>query len=385
MTLARIDGAPPGIRGVSLFAVPSRRPEAGSLVDNDVTVTQAIEKIGWRGLPSLALSYGDRGDCHGYLVGEPHRGVSCMFQMMNEARLNVGGGATASAAVAYQESLAYALERTQGRPSTARDPSSPQQPIVGHADVRRMLLRQKAIVEGSSSLLMFAARCMDLMEHAQDEGERRKAGLLLDVLTPIAKSFPSEFGFESNVLAIQIHGGYGYSSEYLPEAWMRDQKLNSIHEGTTGIQGIDLLGRKVRAADGAGLAALVDEIRAGIEKARAAEVASDLCDRLSDAVECVEVVTGKLVALGRDDADRMLWHSHDYLTLMSILVVAWRWIEMAALAERGLAKGRDVDFYQGKLRAAQYWIMTELPRVASLCELCTEAEDSYAAMEPGWF
>jgi len=385
MTLARIDGAPPGIRGVSLFAVPKRRFEGGELVDNDVTVTQLIEKIGWRGLPSLALSYGDRGDCHGHLVGEPHRGVSCMFQMMNEARLSVAGGATGSAAAAYQESLAYARERTQGRPSSPKNPATPQQPIIGHVDVRRMLLRQKAIVEGASSLLMFAARCVDRMEYAREEDERRKAALLLDMLTPIAKSFPSEFGFESNVLALQIHGGYGYSSEYLPEAWMRDQKLNSIHEGTTGIQGIDLLGRKVRIAEGAGLTALADEIRGGIAKAREAAVSRDWCDELSRAVEGVEVMTDELVEMGCHDLERMLWHSHDYLTLVSILVVAWRWIEMAALAKHGLAEGRDVDFYQGKLRAAQYWIKTELPRVASLCELCAAAEDSYAEMESSWF
>lgn len=385
MTLARIDGAPPGIKGVSLFAVPNRRLENGELVDNDISVTGSIQKIGWRGLPSLALSYGDRDDCHAYLVGEPHQGVTYMFQMMNEARVTIGTNATATAAVAYQESLAYARERTQGRSRAQNDPSLPQQSIMGHADVRRMLLRQKSIVEGSSSLLVYLARHVDLATYAEDEQDRSRSELLLDTLTPVAKSFPSEFGFESTTLAVQIHGGYGYSSEYLPEAWMRDQKLNSIHEGTTGIQSIDLLGRKVRQAGGAGFKAVLDEIRAGVQMARDADVPLDWCDRLSQEVDRVEVVTGKLIEMGRDDADRMLWHSNDYLTLVSILVIAWRWIEMAALANRGIAAGRDHDFYRGKLGAAQYWIRTELPRVAHLAELCEAAEDSYAEMSPEWF
>jgi butyryl-CoA dehydrogenase len=256
LVLARIDGAPPGTRGISLFAVPRLRPTPRGLEPNDVQVSGVIHKIGWRGLPSLALAFGEADDCHGFLLGAPGQGLRCMFQMMNEARLMVGLMATATASVAFHESLAYARERRQGRPAGASDAASPQVPLVAHADVRRMLLRQKAIVEGSLCLLGTTARFADLSEHAATAGERARAKLLLDLLTPIAKSFPSEKGFEANALALQLHGGYGYSSEYLPESWLRDQKLNTIHEGTTTIQGLDLVGRKALAGGGAALLAL---------------------------------------------------------------------------------------------------------------------------------
>ncbi|HEX8114180.1 MAG TPA: acyl-CoA dehydrogenase family protein, partial [Kofleriaceae bacterium] len=245
MTLARITGAPAGMKGVSLFCIPKRRLQHGALVDNDVAVTGLIHKIGWRGLPSLALAYGERGDCRGWLVGEPHQGIRYMFQMMNEARIMVGLNGIATASVAYHEAVAYARTRTQGRPLSAKDPAVPPVAIARHPDVRRMLLRQKAIAVGGLVLIARVSSYADLALHASDAAERERAGLLLDLLTPVAKTFPAERGFEANALAVQIHGGYGYSSEYLPEAWLRDQKLNSLHEGTTGIQSIDLLGRKV--------------------------------------------------------------------------------------------------------------------------------------------
>ncbi|MCA9674536.1 MAG: acyl-CoA dehydrogenase, partial [Myxococcales bacterium] len=244
LTLARIAGAPPGTRGISLFCVPRLRPEGGALVDNDVATAGMIHKIGWKGLPSLALNYGERDDCRGWLVGEPHRGLAYMFQMMNEARLMVGLNGVATASVAYHEAVAYARTRPQGRPAGAKDPTAPPVPIVAHADVRRMLLRQKAIVEGGLGLIVRCCWYADVAGHgdpAIDLGvDPAQAALLLDLLTPVAKSFPAEKGFEANALAVQIHGGYGYSSEYLPEAWLRDQKLNSIHEGTTGIHALDL-------------------------------------------------------------------------------------------------------------------------------------------------
>jgi alkylation response protein AidB-like acyl-CoA dehydrogenase len=248
LALARIDGAPAGTRGISLFAVPRLRPAGDDLVDNDVHTAGMIHKIGWKGLPSLAINFGERGDCHGWLVGQPHQGLSHMFQMMNEARIMVGVNGIATASVGYHESLRYARERRQGRLPGARDPHAQQVAIVDHPDVRRMLLRQKAIVEGGLALLVQAAGYADRAEHHPDPDERRRNQRLLDLLTPVAKSFPAERGFEANTLALQIHGGYGYSSEYLPEAWLRDQKLNSIHEGTTGIHGLDLLGRRARSA-----------------------------------------------------------------------------------------------------------------------------------------
>jgi butyryl-CoA dehydrogenase len=305
-----------------------------------------------------------------------------MFQMMNEARMMVGMNGVATASVAYHEALGYARERQQGRGATARDPARPQVPIIEHVDVRRMLLRQKAIVEGGLALLAFTALQYDLASHAETPAARKRAQLLLDLLTPVAKSFGAEWGFESNALAVQIHGGYGYSSEYLPEAWLRDQKLNSIHEGTTGIQGLDLLGRKVVAEGGAALAAFADEVRAAAARARAVGVAGDGADRLERALGRIVELTGALAARGAGgDVDGMLLHSHDYLVAFSIVTIAWQWTAMAAAATEALAAGRaGRDYYEGLVHAARYWVTSELGRVDALCDLCASGEDSYAQM-----
>jgi butyryl-CoA dehydrogenase len=387
LTLARIDGAPPGIKGVSLFLVPRRRLEGDKLVDNDVETAGLIHKIGWRGLPSVILSLGEAGDCRGYLVGQPNQGISYMFQMMNEARITVGLSGAATASVAYHEAVAYARMRPQGRSLKARDPAQPQVAIIEHADVRRMLLRQKSIVEGALSLVLAAARFADLAAHAVSSEERRRAQLLLDLLTPMAKSFPAEKGFEANALALQVLGGYGYSSEYLPEAWLRDQKLNSIHEGTTGIQGMDLLGRKAIAGGGEALGAFVAEVGGVIARAGKAGVEPGLCDEVERAVGIVASLTADLGAMGLSgNVDRMMLHSADYLELFSTVAVGWQWLLQAAVAREALERGAEPRaFYEAKLCAAQYWIATELPRAAHLADLCRKAEDSYARMQPDWF
>jgi butyryl-CoA dehydrogenase len=367
---------------VSLFCVPKRRPEGGALVDNDVAVAGVIHKIGWRGLPSLALAFGDHGACHGWLVGEPNRGLNAMFQMMNEARIMVGMNGVATASVAYFESLQYAHDRTQGRHATAKDPSAPPIAIIEHADVRRMLLRQKAIVEGGLCLLGRTARYADVAEHGADEASRGHAQRMLDLLTPIAKSFPAERGFESNVLALQIHGGYGYTSEFLAESFLRDQKLNSLHEGTTGIQGMDLLGRKAIAGGGAALAALRREVVATATAASAAGVTPALVTAVTGALSAIEGLTAHLggKAMAGDGAGMML-HSSDYLELFSIFVIAWQHLAMAAVAQAKL--DADRDFYTGKLLAAEYWIATELPRMDALVHVCRRGEDSYARVTAG--
>jgi butyryl-CoA dehydrogenase len=387
LALARIDGAPAGTKGLSLFAVPKCRLEGGTLVPNDVHVAGAIHKIGWKGLPSLAISFGDDGDCRGWIVGQPHRGLSYMFQMMNQARIMVGLNGAATASVAYHEALAYARTRTQGRPLGSKDPTRPQVPIIQHADVRRMLLRQKAIVEGSLALVALAAYQADLAQHEEAPDARRRASLLVDVLTPIAKTFPAEWGFEANALAVQVHGGYGYSSEQLPEAWLRDQKLNSIHEGTTTIHGLDLLGRRIVADAGAPLAILLEMTETTIARAGRAGVDRAWGAALHEAVQTLIELTAHLGGLGlAGDVDAMMLHSTDYLTLCAITVVAWLFLWQAAVATEALARGDgDGDFYRGKLCAAQYWIRTELPRVVHLAELCRSGEDSYARTQDAWF
>ena len=378
LALARIEGAPAGSAGISLFAIPKLRQQGDSWVDNDVHAAGAFHKLGWRGIASIALNFGERGDCHGYLVGEPHRGLPYMFQMMNEARINIGLHGVATAAVGYQAALDYARNRPQGRPLGAK-PNSPQVPIVEHADVRRMLLRQKAIVEGGLLLVLTTARYQDLSLHSQSEHERLHAQTMLELLTPIAKSFPAERGFESNTLAVQVHGGYGYTSEYLPEAYLRDQKLNSIHEGTTGIQAQDLLGRKVLKGGGHTVAALRTEITRACEQAVAATLDGELPDALGAALRRLEGVTAVLLARAAQDPRAALRHAVDYLDLVSTIVVAWQWLLMATAAHKGLRAGAqsDQDFYRGKLAAARYFSRTELPRVALLAALCESAEDSF--------
>jgi butyryl-CoA dehydrogenase len=386
LVLARVDGAPPGTKGISLFAVPKLRRDGDRLVPNDVSVTGLIHKIGWRALPSVALAFGEQGDCRGWLVGEEHRGLSYMFQMMNEARIAVGLAGAATASVAYRASLEYAETRTQGRPAGA-PPTSPPVPILEHADVRRMLLRQKALCEGAMALVGITARYADVAHAAETPEARERARLVLDLLTPIAKSFPAERGFESNALALQIHGGYGYSSEQLPEAWLRDQKLNSIHEGTTGIQGLDLLGRKAMARGGEALRALAEDVARDVARARAAGVPPAHCDAVLRASETVGAVTLHLGQKGLGgDVDGMLLHSHDYLELVATWVVSWLWLLQAAVAaERLAAGGPHRDLYEGKRLAAAYFLETELPRTAHLAHLCTSGEDSYARMRKEWF
>jgi len=379
LTLARIEGAPAGIKGVSLFAIPKKRLDGS---DNDCSCAGVFHKMGWRGLPSIALNFGERGDCRGWLVGEPGKGIAYMFQMMNAARLMVGLNGVSTASAAYFEALEYAKTRPQGRPLQSRDARAPQVPIVEHADVRRMLLKQKCIVEGGLALLATCARYVDLSQHAEAPEERRRAQLLLDLLTPVAKTFPAERGFESNALAVQVHGGYGYTSEYLPEAWLRDQKLNTIHEGTSGIQGLDLLGRKVVAESGAALLALNEEIAATAQRAQEAGVEPAWIEAVRLAFATIGEVTMHLAQLGlAGDRDGMLLHSADYLDLVSTAAIAWIWLAQAAAARE--AKSSD-PFYLGKLAAAQYWIASELPRIGHLAALCRNGEDSYARVQPEW-
>jgi alkylation response protein AidB-like acyl-CoA dehydrogenase len=381
LALARIDGAPEGTKGISLFAVPRLREENGTLVSNDVTVAGLIHKIGWKGLPSVALEFGDEGDCHGWLVGEPNQGLRYMFQMMNEARIMVGVNGAATASAAYHESLAYAQERKQGRKLGVRD--GDQVPIIQHADVRRMLLRQKAIVEGSFALLGTVARYSDVADHGASDEERERASLLLNLLTPIAKTFPAERGFESNVLAVQVHGGYGYTSEYLPEAYMRDQKLNTLHEGTNAIQSMDLLGRKVMSKGGAPLRALAEEIGSAIARAREAGCDPELCAELEEAVATVGSVTMELGQRGMaGDAEGMLGHSWDYLDMFATLVIGWQWLNMAAVARTAPVSKERKNATEA---ATQYWIRTEIPRIPHLANLCRTNEDSYIKAEPEWF
>ncbi len=377
MTLGRIDGAPPGIKGVSLFAVPRLRPEGDKLAPNDVHTTQLIHKIGWKALPSVALNYGEDDDCVGWLIGEPGSGLIYMFQMMNEARLMVGANGVATASAAYFAALEYAETRRQGR-ALADPDATAAATIIEHPDVRRMLLRQKAIVEGGTALLVQTGLYADHAAAAPVEQRPRAAGIL-DVLTPVAKSFPAEWGYEANSLALQIFGGYGYTTEYMPEAWLRDQRLNSIHEGTTGIQGLELLGRKVVARDGEALRALLEDIHADIERARDRERLHDHAEALARVCERLAAATARVAGRGASgDVVGMLGHSDNYLRSTCVILVAWMWLKMAAAA----TLHEPSDFSRGKLAACDYWFREELPRATTWLANCETAAPSFARLSP---
>jgi alkylation response protein AidB-like acyl-CoA dehydrogenase len=267
LLLARIEGAPAGTKGISLFVVPRQRPEGDAWVDNDVTTAGMYHKMGYHGAPIAHLMLGEQDNCRGYLVGKPHHGLAYMFQMMNEARVGVGLTAVSIASAAYYASLAYARERPQGRPVGARDLKQAQVPIIQHPDVKRMLLAQKAFVEGSLALLLQCSYYADLAEVAEG-AEKEKASLLLDLLTPVAKSFPSEYGCLSTSYAVQILGGAGYCQDFPVEQFYREARIHPIHEGTTGIHGLDLLGRKIHMKDTEVFEWFMEEVRNTIAEAR---------------------------------------------------------------------------------------------------------------------
>ncbi|MET7771822.1 acyl-CoA dehydrogenase [Nocardia sp. NPDC005366] len=388
LVLAKIPGGPAGVKGISLFVVPKYLVgEDNSLgARNDVVLAGLNHKMGYRGTTNTVLNFGEgaftpdgaRGAV-GYLVGEQHRGLSYMFHMMNEARLGVGLGATALGYTGYLKSLDYARERRQGRAITAKDPAAQQIPIIEHADVRRMLLAQKSYVEGALGLLLYCNRLVDLRRTATDAEIAREHTLLLEILTGVAKSWPSQWCLEANNLAIQVHGGYGYTREYDVEQHYRDNRLNPIHEGTHGIQGMDLLGRKVIQHDGASL---------GVLSARIAETVAAATDHGGDAAgfgaelaaawQRLVVVTGGMFAAG--DPAAAMANSSVYLEAFGHIVLAWIWLEQS-LATRG----REGDFYEGKRAAARYFFRYELPKTAPQLDLLESLDRTTLEMRDSWF
>jgi butyryl-CoA dehydrogenase len=389
LVLAKIPGGPPGVKGISLFIVPRRLPGAdGSAAGrNDVALAGLNHKMGYRGTVNTLLNFGEgrypvegHAGAVGFLVGEPHRGLGYMFHMMNEARIGVGLGAVALGYAGYLESLEYARNRPQGRPLASRDPVSPPVPIIAHADVRRMLLAQKAYVEGGLALTLYCAKLVDEERTAAGEEARAEAHLLLEILTPVAKSWPSQWCLAANDLAIQVHGGYGYTRDYPVEQLYRDNRLNPIHEGTHGIQALDLLGRKVSMSGGRALAALGTRIGAAIARGRATGDA-DLCAwaaALEAAVARSVAVTRSLYACG--DAERMLANATVYLEAFGHVVVAWIWLEQATAVH-----GRRGDFYDGKRQACRYFFRWELPRTAPQFALLESLDETTLAMRDAWF
>ncbi len=411
LVLARtvVPGEPPlpGVKGISIFIVPRTLVgDDGRLGErNDVVLAGLNHKMGYRGTTNCLLNFGEgrftpggRAGAIGELVGAPNQGLAIMFHMMNEARIGVGLGAVMLAYTGYLHALDYARQRPQGRRPGAKDPRAPQVPIITHADVRRMLLAQKAYAEGSLALVLYCARLVDDQHSAPDEATRRRAHLLLELLTPIVKSWPSQWGQESVSLAVQVHGGYGYTRDYPVEQFYRDQRLNPIHEGTHGIQALDLLGRKMNLADGAAAQAFATVI--GDTAARAGAASAEWGGHGAALVSLTaRVGTTVRRLLGQHDPELGLANASVFLEAFGHLVLGWVWLEQAlvahdALGQRGLETGGaggapDEDdescFYRGKLQAARFFLRWELPKVTPMLELLDSVDPTCHAMRDEWF
>ncbi len=381
LVLAKVPGGGPGVKGISLFIVPKFLTDG---TRNDVALVSLNHKMGNHGTTNALLNFGDgshqpadEAGAVGYLVGEEHRGLAYMFHMMNEARVAVGSMATAIGYAGYLTSLEYAKVRTQGRPVGDKDPSRAQVAIIEHADVKRMLLAQKSYVEGALALGLYCARLVDQIKILTG-AERDEAELMLEVLTPIAKSWPSQWCLEANNLGIQIHGGYGYTTEYDVEQQYRDNRLNAIHEGTHGIHGIDLLGRKVVMQDGAGLKLLQHRISETVQTALQSEATAGYARELQAQTERLAEVTATVWAAG--DAETTLANSTAYLEAAGHIVMAWIWLE-----QLNAAGGNTGNFYDGKRAAAQYFFRYELPKVTTQLDLLASLDRTTVEAQVDWF
>jgi butyryl-CoA dehydrogenase len=370
LTLARIEGAPPGTKGISLFVVPKFRPEAdGALAYNDVFCAGDYQKLGQRAYVTTHLVFGEQDDCRGWLVGEPHKGLQYMFQMMNEARISVGQVAASVSMAAYHAALQYAQERPQGRPIGAKDLNQPPTLIIKHPDVQRMLLTQKAIVEGSMSLIMECYRLYDL-HHATEGAVQRRHWLLLEILTPIAKTYASEQGNRATSLAIQVLGGYGYTMDFTVQQYYRDLRIMALYEGTTGIQSLDLLGRKVLMEQGQALQLLVEAMQQTIAAASRDAALQPYAEALQKEVQRTGATLqqlGQLAAAG--DLEGYLADATVFMEMAGLTVIAWQWLKMAVCASEKLAEGglnaQTTAFYEGKIHTMRFFFRYELPHAAA--------------------
>lgn len=387
LVLARIEGAPKGVKGISLFIVPKFLTHSdGSLSErNDVNLAGLLHKMGYRGTTSTVLTFGEKNNCHGYLIGDANKGLGYMFKMMNEARIGVGLGAALIGYRGYLESLEYAKNRPQGRAPDEKDPNSAPLNIIEHADVKRMLLAQKSYVEGATALCLFGSRLVDEHEALGDTD----SGMLLDLLTPVIKSFPSKYGPLANELAIQVLGGAGYTREYPVEQCYRDNRLNPIHEGTEGIQSLDLLGRKLWLKGGKGVDILMSRIQTTLDTAQQKSSLHGLCDTFQNELTTFYETTtflGKTLKAG--ESKKALANSVLYLDMMSKVVVAWLWLEMANKAVEVFSQSNDEQdkaFMSGKLQAAKYFITWELPQIQHQANLLSKLDATCLDTQVDWF
>ncbi len=366
LTLARIQGAPAGVKGISLFIIPKFIPQPdGTLITNDVFCAGDFQKLGQRGYATTHLVFGDNNGCMGWLVGEPNKGLSYMFQMMNEARIGVGQTAASVAMAAYQASLQYAKERPQGRRPDEKDPNKAPIHIIKHADVQRMLLTQKAIAEGSLSLAMECNRLVDLCQVTEGD-EKDRTTLLLEILTPIIKTYASEQGNRSTALAIQIFGGYGYTVDFPVEQYYRDMRIMAIYEGTTGIQSLDLLGRKVTMQKGKAYQMLEIAIGETIDQAASHDSLTAYSVTLKEEmVRLTNTIQELSKHLTNKDLERYLADATIFMEMAGYVVIAWQWLKQAVVAQTAISKkdysAQSHEFYEGKILTMKFFFRYELP------------------------
>ena len=383
MVLAKTPGAPAGVKGISLFLVPKYRVnDDGSLGDfNNIVLAGINHKMGHRGTTNTLLNFGESGECRGYLVGELNHGLANMFFMMNEARIGVGMSAASLGMGGFHYSLDYAKNRPQGRKLGSKDASSPQVMIIEHADIKRLLMLQKCYAEGAFALGFYCAKLVD--QQQANQVDQAEAALLLDLLTPIAKSWPSEFCLEANKHAIQILGGYGYTREYPVERMYRDNRLNHIHEGAHGIQGLDLLGRKVILQNGLALKLFRKAVEKTVGKAKGFDGLLAYSDSLLEAVAATEKTVAAVFSVS--DPELSLANATTFLDAFGHVVIAWLWLEQATIAAEKLKANSEDPFYQGKLAACQFFFRYELPKVATAYALVASLDDTCLKLDPALF
>ena len=377
LLLARIEGAPSGTKGISLFVVPKMRlEENGTLFFNDVTTVADFEKMGQKGYCTTHLSFGDKGDCQGYLVGEENKGLDYMFLMMNGARIAVGRGASAIACAAYYASLEYANERPQGRKLSSdgtKNLKDKQSLIIEHPDVRRMLLLQKSMVEGSMNLIFKAAKYFDLQHNSTDKKDKHKYHTLLEMIIPVVKTYPSEAGIYSINNGLQVLGGYGFCSDFILQQYYRDIRISSIYEGTTGIQSQDLLGRKMMLNNGEGAKLLLEEIKKTIDKANQDNGLKEWASCLNDQLDQTQKILFHLMPFAiKGDYERFLADASVFMEFFSLILIGWSWLEIGVATKHALTMNNsslDSKFYQSKLDALEYFYVYELQKTKGLAEI----------------
>ena len=377
LVLARVEGAPKGTKGISLFIVPkNRKLDDGSLEPNDVTSVADFQKMGQKGYCTTHLGFGDKEDCRGWLVGEENNGLRCMFVMMNAARIGVGRAASAIASAAYYASLQYANERPQGRKLSSdgkKNVEESQSLIIEHPDVRRMLLLQKAVVEGSMSLVLLAAKYYDLESTAQSKEEKIKYNTLLEMIIPVVKTYPSDAGAYSVNNGLQVLGGYGFCSDFILQQYYRDIRISAIYEGTTGIQSQDLLGRKITMNNGEGLKLLLAEIIETITKASNYPELKEYCDSLSEKIKLSEKILQSLMPYAlKGDFEKYLADASIFMEFFSLVIVGWNWLEIAANSQEALKNGDkkySEIFYKSKIETMKYFFEYELPKTIGHSEI----------------